>query len=107
MYYRSTTALMFALNNYSGIVVSAGYICASRYSRNGYSPRSQVNAIHAGRRIRNARTYVHARVQHARGIRKCAELATLRQWRHCPSHQFARFMRGFNEVIGLAGAINI
>lgn len=26
---------------------------------------------------------------------------------HCLNHQFAKFMRGFNDIIGLAGAINV
>lgn len=26
---------------------------------------------------------------------------------HCLSHQFAGFMREFNEIIGLAGTINV
>jgi len=96
MYYRSTTALMFALNNYSGIVVSAGYICAPRYPRNCYSPRSRVNAIHAGRKIR-----VYARRFQRARARPREPMA------HCLSHQSARFMRGFNEVIRLVAAINI
>lgn len=66
VYYRSTAAFVFALNNYSGIVVSAGYVCVPRYPRNGYSPHSQVNAMHVARAKAQPHTRVHAPWTHVR-----------------------------------------
>jgi len=70
-----------------------------------YSPHSQVNAIHAARAKAQPHTHTRAvdkrayvRV-YAHGIRKRLPGSPMV---HCLSRQFARFMRGFNEVIGLA-----
>lgn len=75
----------------------------------------KLNAIRAGTRVRariciDMRACSRARGTHAEYVSACVcrvRGADSAPMAHCLSHQFPRFMRGFNEVIGLAGAINI
>lgn len=102
MYYRSTTMLVFALNNYSGI-----RMCFALPEKRIFATLSRVNVI---RTCESTTTPARDTRRCAYGIHKrrcvCTCTSSL-SMAHCLSHQFAGFMRGLNEVIGFASAINV